>query len=111
MSARQVNIDRWEKIPCECGGMAEKATVTHRHYKVRGWECGACGRSYIHPADSLKVSRLEKLAAMKVKVGIVGQSVVIRIPKDLAEVYGLEKGELVELVPEDLKRLGIRVVS
>ncbi|MBI2676056.1 MAG: AbrB/MazE/SpoVT family DNA-binding domain-containing protein [Candidatus Aenigmarchaeota archaeon] len=109
MSAKQVNIDKWEKIPCECGKMADKASLTYRNYQVRGWKCHKCGKSYIHPADSLKISKLEKLSGMKVKIGVVGQSLVLRIPKSMAELYDLEKGELVELVPEDLKRLEIKI--
>lgn len=110
MSAKQVNINKWKEIPCECGKMAKKATLRYKHYEVRGWKCSACKREYIHPEDSIKISRFEKIrkVRMRVKVGVVGQSKVIRIPKELSDVYGLEKGEKVELVPETLKKLGIR---
>ena len=108
MSVKQVDIDKWESIPCECGKKAKKSIIKYKEYEVRGWKC-SCGKSYIHPEDSLKISKLEKLKkhGVKVKVGIVGQSMVIRIPKELSEIYGFKKGKNIELVPENLKRLGI----
>lgn len=109
MSAKQVNIDKWESIPCECGKMAKKSKLSYKHYEVRGWKCNKCGKEYIHPEDSLKVSRLEKLKKEKVrvKVGVVGQSMVIRIPKELSGIYGLKRGESVTLTPATLRKLNI----
>ncbi len=109
MSAKQVNIDKWESIPCECGKKAKRSLIKYKEYEVRGWKCSSCKRSYIHPEDSLKISKLEKLKkeGIKVKVGIVGQSIVVRIPKALSEIYGFKKGNEIELIPENLKRLEI----
>ncbi|MBS3056323.1 MAG: hypothetical protein J4473_02710 [Candidatus Aenigmarchaeota archaeon] len=59
----------------------------------------------------MKISKLEKIRSYKVVVGVVGQSMIIRIPKDLTEIYALKKGSCVELVPEDLQRIEIRVVG
>ncbi len=109
MSAKQVNIDKWESIPCECGKKAKLAVLKYKEYEVRGWKCASCKRSYIHPEDSLKISKLEKLKkeGIKVTVGMVGHSLIIRIPKELGDIYGLHKGSEIELVPENLKRLEI----
>lgn len=109
MSAKQVNIDEWESIPCECGKKAKRSVIRYKEYNVRGWKCSSCNKEYIHSEDSIRISRLENLKkkGVKVKVGVVGQSIVIRIPKDLSEIYGLEKGDEIELIPENLKRLEI----
>jgi hypothetical protein len=109
MSARQVDIDKWESIPCECGTMAKRATLHYKHYEVRGWQCGRCGKAYIHPENSLKVNKLEKLKRekVKVKVGVVGESMMIRIPKEVSGLYGLKKGEEVTLIPDTLRKLHI----
>jgi hypothetical protein len=108
MSVKQLNIDKWDKIPCECGKMAPQSRLQYKGYNVRGWKC-RCGKEYIHPADSVRISKLEQMEPIKVTVGIVGQSTVIRIPKGMSEVYQLRKGEQVELIPESLQRLEIRV--
>ena len=109
MSAKQVDINRWEEIPCECGHMASKSTVKHKDYEVRGWVCKKCKKEYIHPEDSIKISKLEALkkTGIKVKIRTVGQSLVITLPKELAELYELEQGEMVELTPENLRRIEI----
>ncbi len=109
MSAKQVDIDKWESIPCECGKKAKRSIIKYKDYDVRGWRCSSCRGSYIHPEDSLRISKLEKLKKhkVKVKVGIVGQSMIIRIPKELVEIYGFKKGKEIELVPGNLKRLEI----
>ncbi len=107
MSVKQVDVNKWEKIPCECGKMAARSSLRYKGYKVRSWKC-SCGKTYIHPEDSLKISKLEKTKKVKVKIGVVGQSLVIRIPRDLSEIYSLEKGKEVELVPEDLETIKIK---
>jgi len=111
MPAKQVDINRWEEIPCECGAMASRCTVKYRNYEVRGWVCKKCKKEYIHPEDSLKVSKLEALkkSHLRVKIRTVGQSLVITLPKEIAELYGLEKGETVELSPENMKKIEIEI--
>ena len=111
MSAKQVDINQWEEIPCECGNMASKSTVKYKDYEVRGWVCKKCKREYLHPEDSLKISKLEALKKnhIRVKIRTVGQSLVITLPKEIAELYGLEKGETVELSSEGLKKIGIQL--
>lgn len=109
MSAKQVDIDKWDTIPCECGKMAKKTSLRYKQYEVRGWKCVKCNREYIHPEDSLKVSKLEKLKKEKVrvKIGVVGQSTIIRIPKKITGLYDLKKGEEVTLTPATLRKLSI----
>ncbi|MBI4171022.1 MAG: hypothetical protein HY514_04955 [Candidatus Aenigmarchaeota archaeon] len=111
MSAKQVDINKWTEIPCECGGMAGRSTVKYKDYEVRGWVCKKCKKEYIHPEDSLKISRFEALkkSRVRVKIRTVGQSLVITLPKEITELYGLQKGETVGLSPESMTRIGIEL--
>ena len=90
-------------------GMAGKGIVNYKGYEVRGWVCKKCKKEYLHPEDSLKISRLRALKKnhVRVKIRTVGQSLVITLPKEIAELYGLEKGETVELSSEGLKKIDI----
>ena len=117
MSAKQhiknVDLDEWEKIPCSCGRFAKRTKLKYKGYQVRGWKC-ECGETYIHPQDSMRVSFIEKMKREKsekieVKVGKLGASLVIRIPKQLEELYTIKQGEKIELVPEDLQTISIEV--
>ena len=109
MSVKQVDINKWNEIPCECGSMASKSAVKYKDYEVRGWICKKCKKEYMHPEDSIKISRLEELkkSGIKVKIRTVGQSLVITLPKELANLYGLEQGETVELSPENFRKIEI----
>jgi len=111
MSQKQiVNLDSWKEIHCQCGGKAKKTSVKYKNYEVRGWKCGKCGEEYIHPEDSVKISQIEKLKkGVSVVVGQLGASRIIRIPKEFVDIYSLEKGEQVQLVPETLHALEINI--
>lgn len=101
----------WNEIPCECGDMASRSSVKYKDYEVRGWTCRKCRKEYIHPEDSLKISRLEALkkSNVRVKIRTVGQSLVITLPKKISELYGLEKGETVRLSPDGMKKIEINL--
>ncbi len=107
---RGINLDKWEKIPCSCGSFAVKGTLTYKKYSVRGWVCKKCGEKYIHPQDSMKISVFEKLKKKNfaIKVGTLGSSFVIRIPKEFAAIYSIEKGRQVILKPESLRNIQIK---
>ena len=78
--------------------------------EVRGWECEKCGESDIHGKDAQKVLVLNKLKkGIPVKVGELGESLIIRFPKELAEYYNIEKGESLVLKAETDKKIEIDV--
>ena|SRR3989344_8106342 len=112
MLAKPVSIDKLSAIPCECGGTAKKSAIEYKDYIVSGWKCSSCKKEYLSPIDSLKISRFEKLkkeGSIKIKVAEIGQSLAIRIPKSVAEIYGITKGEMVGLKPESLKKMELEV--
>ena len=52
-----MSVSQWKEMPCECGGMASRGIVKYKEYKVRGWVCQKCKKEYIHPEDSVKMSK------------------------------------------------------
>ena len=94
----------------KCNKAMEKAEVSLSGFKVRAWRC-SCGEELLHPEDAENVFLFNKLKDKKLKasVGISNRSFIIRIPKEVAETYKLQKGEKLEIVPESPKKFLIEV--
>ena len=107
-----------EKIqyPCPCGGKVEwkKDRVI-----TQGVDCGTldveycskCGEQYL-PEESMKIveKKLKEAGLWGVKRKEVnlwksGSSVLLRIPKDIADSLNLKPDEKVTIYPEGKKRL------
>ena len=107
---QNIKLENWKRIPCECGSFATAGAIQYKEYSVRGWKCKKCKREYIHPEDSLKISRMEKLKkGISVTVGQLGASYIIRIPKNVAEIYKIKKRESVTIVPERTNSIEIKI--
>ncbi|MBU2638840.1 MAG: AbrB/MazE/SpoVT family DNA-binding domain-containing protein [Nanoarchaeota archaeon] len=92
-----------KQIECACGGRAGEFFTDFHGFKVRGWKCRKCREEFLDPrgvAPILKLNKLIKENALKTKIGVVGNSMTLRIPKPLAEAYNLHKGEVVDYVLE-----------
>ncbi len=100
-----------EKMKCvKCGGWAEETTLTVDGFRMRAWKCGACGEEYLHPEDAERALVLNKYKkGIKVKVGTLGESTIVRIPKELASALGLRKGKEVEIKSKDAKHIEVVV--
>lgn len=98
-----------EKMKCiKCGGWAEEITLVVDGFRMRAWKCNKCGEEYLHPEDAEKALILSKYKkGIKVKVGALGESTIVRIPKELAHVLGLTKGKEVEIKSKDAKRIEV----
>ncbi|MBI2076126.1 MAG: AbrB/MazE/SpoVT family DNA-binding domain-containing protein [Candidatus Aenigmarchaeota archaeon] len=83
----------------------KKAEVSLSGFRVRAWRC-SCGEELLHPIDAEKVFLFNKLKDRKIEasVGMSNRSFIIRIPKEIAETYKLQKGEKLEIVPETPKK-------
>lgn len=103
--------DLWEaKHKSVCGTVMKKKTFALDGIKVRGWECPKCDESVLHPHDAQRVFVLNKLKrGIPVKVGELGNSLIMRIPKEIAEFYNLSKGEAVMFKAEGPKTMEIEV--
>ncbi|MCS4542379.1 MAG: AbrB/MazE/SpoVT family DNA-binding domain-containing protein [Euryarchaeota archaeon] len=98
-----------EKMKCvKCGGWAGETTLVIDGFRMRAWKCKKCGEEYLHPEDAEKALILNKYKrGMKVKVGTLGESTIVRIPKELAHALGLEKGKEVEIKSKDAKHIEV----
>ena len=102
--------DLWNAVhKCtQCSGVMKKRELAVEGIKVRGWECNACNETVLHPEDAQKMFVFHKLKkGLQVKVGSLGQSLIIRFPKEAAEFYDISKGKNVTLKAEDFHKLGV----
>lgn len=71
-------------------------------FKVRGWKCPKCKEEYYEGDDINKVLVYNKLKkGIPVKVGVLGSSLVMRIPKEVSETFNIKKGKEVVLKVKD----------
>lgn len=99
-----------KKIRCECGKWAKPKTFNVEGFWVRGWQCPKCDR--IEYSDDInRVLMINKLKKqhLRVKVGVLGQSKIVRMPKELLEVVDLAKGETIDIYPESPRKIAIEV--
>lgn len=95
---------------CECGTWMKKKLFTLAGVRVRGWECPKCGESILHPEDTQYALVLNKLKrGIPVKVGELGNSLILRIPKEVADFYKIRKGGNLTLKAGDVKKMEIEV--
>ena len=77
--------------------------------------CEQCGEQFFdeHTADQIQ-SKSKQLGlfglARKAKVAEIGNSVAIRIPKEIASFLHLKKGKEVTLIPQDANDLMVQVL-
>ncbi|MCD5409447.1 MAG: AbrB/MazE/SpoVT family DNA-binding domain-containing protein [Methanocellales archaeon] len=76
----------------------------------------SCGEQYFDEETAERMTEAAKKAgvfgiAKKTKVSYTGKSLMVRIPKQIAEFADLKKGEEVEIVPEGRKKISVRVVD
>jgi hypothetical protein len=112
-----------EKIPykCSCGGDLKWSKVDVEFFGINfGMKdaevCTSCGSEYLEQ-DTLKeiekTVRERKILGLECKVSVSksGNSLVIRIPPEIAEFLGIHYKSVVQLFPVDKDQLEIKVVS
>jgi len=95
-------------MKCECGEVMEKKRVEVAGILSEGYQCPKCGEVEFTEKQMRKIlAQKEKLLKIAVtrKIGLVGGSLVIRIPKSVEEALNLEKGEDVKIIVEDKKMI------
>ena len=102
-----------------CGSKTAKKIVEHKEFgviigKFPAEVCDKCNETYY---DENSVETIQKKSqelglfglAKKVKIAELGNSIAIRIPKNIAEFLNLKKGSEVVIFPETKKDLHIQV--
>ena len=93
-----------------CNKIMEKKELIIEGVKVRGWECNKCNETVLHPEDAQKMFIFNKLKrGLKVKIGELGQSLIIRFPKEAADFYKITKGKDIILKAEDMKKIELNL--
>ena len=78
--------------------------------KVRVWECKKDNEIILHPEDAQKMLIFNKLRnGIPVKVGSLGEALIMRFPKEVAEFYKITKGEEIRLKAGTSKKLEIDI--
>ena len=82
-------------MKCSCGKIAEQTHINIEGYKIKAWICKTCGEEYLDSADAefLLLSKKMKKEPHTAKVGVLGDSYIIRIPKEIVEFMHIKKGE------------------
>ena len=102
-----------------CGGKTSKKTIPYKELDVLFGEfpadvCDNCGEQYFDEKTVDKIQQKSKQLglfglAKKAKVAEVGNSIAIRIPKNIAQFLKLEKGKEVVLLPKSKHDLHIEI--
>ncbi len=87
-----------------------KTKVVVEGMPVRAWECPKCKETVLHPEDAQKMLVFNKLKqGIPVKVGKLGEALMVRIPKEFAQFYSIQKGGGLILKGEDDSRFEVKV--
>ena len=96
----------------DCNSVMNKKELVVEGIKVRGWECPKCKDTVLHPEDAQKMFIFNKLKrGLQIRVGELGQSLIMRFPKEAAEFYKITKGKDITLKAEDFNKLELDIPS
>ena len=102
-----------------CGGNAISKNVEYKEFGVvlgnfKANVCKKCGETYFDEETAEKIQQKSKQMGLfglskKAIVAEVGNSIAIRIPKEIAEFLDLKKGKEVTIFPESKRGLRINL--
>jgi len=107
-----MKYDLWNAIhKCtKCNAVMKKKKLIIEDISIRGWECAQCKEAVLHPEDAQKMFVFNKLKkGLSIKVGELGKSLIMRIPKEVAEFYRISKGEEIKLKAENLNKMELNL--
>jgi len=91
-------------MKCICGAIARyRKNLKFNQYSIDGWVCPKCKEIYYNPEQAERILLLNKLKHKKLatKLGQVRSNLIIRIPKDIKDALGFEKGQEVTIKIRD----------
>ncbi len=103
-----------------CDGSVQEKVVEYKELgislgKFPAKVCNSCGEEFFEgiTVDKIQAKSKEKglfgLAAKKTKVALVGNSLAVRIPKEIAQFVGLHKEEEIQIIPKSQHEILIEV--
>ena len=94
----------------KCGIVMKKRKMVIEGFETRSWQCRKCKEIILHSEDAQKMLVFNKIKkGIPIKVGSLGESLIIRFPKEVAEFYKITKGEEIILKAENKKKLELDV--
>ncbi len=97
-----------QDLECDCGGVMKPKVFNVEGSRVRGWECGECGRiDYSDDIDAVLQLRKLRGQCLEVVARAVGNSEVVTIPKPIAQLMGIRKGDRLCIRAESLTRFEV----
>lgn len=110
------------KMKCVlCNGQCTEKMVEHTELGVslgmfKALVCSQCGEAFFDSATAEKIQAKSKgmglfgLAAKKTKVAKVGNSLAVRIPKEVADFVKLKKEKVIKVTPKSKKEILLEVM-
>jgi len=104
-----------------CNGQLEEKNVEHQEFGVSlgifpALVCKECGEAFYDSktAEKIQIKSKEKglfgISAKKTKVAQVGNSLAIRIPKEIADFVHLKKEEEIRVIPKSRTQILVEIV-
>jgi len=108
-----------KKCPvCEKGTLSKK-TVSYEVYEEKLGDfpalvCGACGEEWFNEATAREIEQLEKEKGLfglsaRTKISYSGNSLIVRIPKAIADFMKLSKEQVVTVHPEGRDKFSVEL--
>lgn len=102
-----------------CEGKTIRKDVEYKEFGIslgdfKADVCKKCGETYFNEETAEKIQAKSKQMGLfgltkKVKIAEIGNSIAIRIPKEIAEFLKLDKGKEVTIFPESKQALHINL--
>lgn len=102
-----------------CKGTLEEKTIEHKEFgvslgKFKAQVCTSCGEAFFDSDIAKKIQTKSKELSLfglakKTKVAQVGNSLAVRIPKEIATFINLRKETEVRIVPKNSHEITIEV--
>ena len=94
-----------------------KSTYSYHDIELGNFDsdiCTKCGEIFFTESASDKIDEMAKENGLwglerRSKISYSGNSLIVRIPKDIAEFMNLEKGEEIRVHPEGKKRIVVEI--
>lgn len=110
MKHNKRDIWKAEHVCHNCNIKMNKKKMIIEGMPIRTWECKKCKETVLHPEDAQKMLVFNKLKqGIPIKIGKLGEALMMRLPKEVTQFYHIEKGEDVILKAEGEHRFGVVV--
>ena len=89
-----------KRLNCwNCNIFMKRIKDNFQGFKVNAWQCQKCKDIVYDEADIQPILKYNKLRSSKKvtsKVGVLGKSKILRIPKSIEQIYNITKGKKIE---------------